>query len=395
MVNNPFNFSAMHTAMQDFVDRGLLAGAISVILKDNRIIDKKAWGFADTASKTEIHDNTIFRIFSNTKIITSVAAMTLYEDGKFSLDDPVEKYLPQFKNIRVLKKGATDPAETEGLQTLPTIRQLMSHQAGISYGIFSESPVDTLYNECEILDPHSTLSEMVDKLARLPLAFQPGTRFQYSISTDVLARLVEIWSGGPFDKYLSENIFVPLGMADTGFHVPEIEHGRLATNYVPKNPLDPMSPGLAVAPEDILGGFLKPKALCSGGAGLVSTIADYTRFIQMLVSEGNLGNVQLLKPETVALMHTNQLPEGIEVQCPADWFMPNTVFGLGLAIKRAPLEGEPVEAIDEFHWGGLAGTHTWISPRAGIAALIFTQRFPGFHHEFSHEFKRQVYKAVG
>ncbi len=384
----------MHLAMQDFVDRELLAGAISVVLKDNRIVDKKTWGYADTESRTEIHDNTIFRIFSNTKIVTSVAAMILYEEGHFSLDDPLEKYLPQFQNMRVLKKGADDPSETEDLQVQPTIRQLMSHQAGISYGIFSESPVDALYNEWDILAPHSTLADMVDKLARIPLASQPGTRFQYSISTDVLARLVEIWSGEPLDKFLIGKIFSPLAMTDTGFHVPEPKRARLATNYLPTNPLEPMKPGLGTAPDDILGGFLEPKALCSGGAGLVSTIADYTRFIQMLVGEGSLGDVQILEPETVALMHTNQLPEGVKVQCPADWFMPDTVFGLGLAIKRAPLEGEPAEAIDEFHWGGLAGTHTWISPRAGIAALIFTQRFPSFHHEFSHEFKRQVYKAV-
>ncbi|MCZ6501656.1 MAG: serine hydrolase [Gammaproteobacteria bacterium] len=379
--------------MEEFVDKELLAGAISVVLKDNKVVDKKTWGYADTDSQSAIRDNTIFRIYSNTKIITSVAAMCLYEDGKFDLEDPLEKHLPQFEDFKVLKTGATDPTETEDIQSIPTVKQVMSHQAGFSYGIFSESPVDVLYMEREVSNPRSTLAEMVDKLAHLPLAYQPGARFQYSVSTDVLARLVEIWSGMSFAEFLREKIFIPLRMVDTDFYVPEEKHGRLATNYRPTDPKDPMKPGLTAAPDVFLGSFLEPKSFNSGGAGLVSTISDYTNFIRMLVGEGEFKGVRILKPESVSMMHTNLLQPGIQVQLP-NWFMPSTVFGIGLAIKNLPMDGEPSEAIGEFHWGGIAGTHTWISPGAGIAALIFTQRLPGFCHEFSHEFKRQVYKAM-
>ncbi len=393
IIDNPFDFTPMHKAIQKFVDDELLAGASAIVLKDNKIVDYKTWGYADTASQKLIEEDTIFRIYSNTKIITSVAAMCLYEDGKFELDDPIEKHLPQLSNLKVLKSGSTDPSETEGLQSKPTLRQLVSHHAGFSYGIFEESPVDVLYMEKKVLDPGSTLEDLVNKLAYIPLAYQPGARWQYSVSADILARLVEVWSGQSFIEFIKERIFTPLGMVDTDFYVPEDKHHRLATNYVPVDDMDPMKPGLNTAPDTMMGGYLEPKPFLSGGGGLVSTMSDYTKFIRMLVGEGEFNAVRILKPETVAMMHSNQLPDGMGVQLP-NWYMPNTVFGVGLAIKTQPLDGEPTEAIDEFHWGGLAGTHTWISPRAGVAALIFVQRLPGFWHEFSHEFKRQVYKAL-
>jgi CubicO group peptidase (beta-lactamase class C family) len=383
----------MHSAIQTYVDDNLLAGAAAVVLKDNKIVDYKTWGYSDIESLTPIFEDTIFRIYSNTKIITSVAAMCLFEDGKFDLDDPIENYLPQLKNLRVLKAGSTDPSETEALASKPTIKQLMSHHAGFSYGIFAESPVDALYMENNVLDPSGTLEELVTKLADIPLAYQPGARWQYSVSTDILARLVEVWSGMSFIDFLTFRILGPLGMHDTDFHVPSEKHDRLATNYVPDDPMQPMKPGLNVQPDTMLGSYLEPKPLMSGGGGLVSTLADYTAFIRMLIGEGEIDGVRILKPETVAMMHSNQLPEGMGVQLP-NWHMPDTVFGIGLAIKTQPLKGEPEQAIEEFHWGGLAGTHTWISPRAGVAALIFTQRLPGFWHEFSHEFKRQVYAAT-
>ncbi len=379
--------------MQSFVDRDLLSGAAAVILKNNMVVDYHNCGFADIESKRPVTEDTIYRIYSNTKIITSVAALCLLEDGKFSLDDPLSKFLPELSNLAVLKEGSDDPSETEPLQTEATIRQLMSHQAGFSYGIFAESPVDALYLKHNVLGTDGTLAEMVTKLSALPLANQPGTRFQYSVSTDVLARLVEIWSGQSFIAFLQDRIFRPLAMVDTDFVVPEGKQHRLATNYVPVDPMDPMKPGLNAEPDSILGSFQQPKALASGGGGLVSTISDYTNFMQMLIGSGEYNNVRILKDETMALMQSNQLPAGKMVQLP-NWHMPNTVFGLGLAIKTAPMPGEPDQATGEVHWGGLAGTHTWISPSGGIAALIFTQRLPGFWHEFSHEFKRQVYQAA-
>lgn len=383
----------MHDAIQQYVDDNLLPGAVSVVLKYNEIVDVKTWGYMDIASGKETRLDTIYRIYSNTKIITSVAAMCLYEDGCFDLDDPIDKYLPALSNRQVLKEGATNLADIEPAQSRPTVRQLMCHNAGFSYGIFAESLVDAPYTERNMIEPDSTLADMVDKLADIPLASQPGRRWQYSVSTDILARLVEIWSGQSFIDFLRTRIFKPLNMPDTDFYVPASSHERFATNYVPVDPMEPMKPGLNPAPDHLLGGYLEPKRFTSGGGGLVSTIGDYTRFIRMLIGEGEYHGTRILKPETVRMMHTNQLPEGVGVQLP-NWHMPDTVFGIGLAIKSAPREGEPVQAIDEFHWGGMAGTHSWISPRANLAAIIFTQRLPGFWHPFSHDYKRLVYRAV-
>ncbi|XOV88090.1 MAG: serine hydrolase domain-containing protein [Pseudomonadota bacterium] len=393
VTNSPYDFSAMHAAIQRYVDDNILAGASSVVLKSNHIVDFHTWGHADIEHKQPIAEDTIFRIYSNTKIVTSVAAMCLYEDGRFQLDDPIETYLPQLANRVVLRENAESVDDVEPAASSPTVRQVMCHNAGFSYGFLQESKVDALYNATNIMAPDSSLSDMIDKLEGIPLAYQPGRRWQYSVSTDVLARLVEVWSGQRFDEFLKARIFGPLGMPDTDFFVPDANKARVATNYAPVNPLDPMQGGLNVAPDMHQGRALQQGGFMSGGGGLVSTLPDYTRFIRMLVGEGTFDGVTVLQPETVALMHTNQLPAGLGVQLP-NWVMPDTVFGLGLAIKTAPREGEPEAAIGEFHWGGMAGTHSWISPGGDLAGLIFTQRLPGFWHPFSHDFKRLVYAAA-
>jgi CubicO group peptidase (beta-lactamase class C family) len=386
------DFSEMHNKIQEYVDNDFLSGASSIVLKDNKIVDSKCWGFMDKEAGKETKADTIFRIYSNTKKIVTVAALCLLEDGCFDLDEPIAKYLPELGNLQVLKQGSKDLSQTEPLVSQPSIRQLMSHSAGFSYGIFAESLVDSLYVEKHVLDTEGSLKTLVEKLADIPLAYQPGTRWQYSVATDILARLVEIWSGMSIDEFLKLRVLNPLGMIDTDFFVPLEKQDRFAANYVPVDMMDPMKMGLNIAPDTLVGGYLSPKTFMSGGGGLVSTITDYTRFIQMLVGEGSVDDVRILKAETVLMMHENQLAKGIKVVLPLG-SMPETVFGLGVAIKTIPAEGEPELAIGEFHWGGLAGTHTWISPDSGIAALIFTQRLPGFWHPFSHDYKRLVYKS--
>lgn len=371
------DFSEMHNKIQEYVDSDFLSGASSIVLKDNKIVDSKCWGFMDKHANKESTIDTIYRIYSNTKIVVSVAALCLFEDGCFDLDEPIAKYLPELGSLRVLKQGSKDLSETEPLASQPSIRQLMSHSAGFSYGIFAESVVDSLYMEKEVLDPKGSLQTLVEKLADIPLAHQPGTRWQYSVATDILARLVEVWSGMRIDAFLKRRILNPLGMIDTDFFVPLEKQDRFAANYVPVDLMDPMKKGLDLAPDTMVGGYLSPKTFMSGGGGLVSTIADYTRFIQMLVGEGSFDDIRILKAKTVSMMHENQLAKGLKVVLPLG-SMPETVFGLGVAIKTIPAEGESELAIGEFHWGGLAGTHTWISPDSGIAALIFTQRLPGF-----------------
>ncbi|MBL4584556.1 MAG: beta-lactamase family protein [Pseudomonadales bacterium] len=392
-IENNYDFSEMHDSIQTYVDKNILSGASSVVLKNNEIVDVKMWGQMDMENNKPMQSDTIFRIFSNTKKVVSVAAMIMYDRAAFNLDDPLEKYIPEFEKLRVLKSGAEDPTQTEALNSAPTVRQLMCHNAGFSYGIFVESAVDTLYLDQNILDANNTLEQMVKKLGEIPLASQPGSRWQYSVSVDVLGRLVEIWSGLPLDQFLQENIFEPLSMKDSGFYVPKESHHRLAANYVPVNPLDPMEGGLTLQPDHPIGATTTPKKLFSGGAGLASTLGDYTNFIQMLIGKGEWQGNRILKPETVKLMHTNQLPKGVGLVLP-NWPMENTGFGLGLAVKSAPGEGEPDAAKGEYHWGGLAGTHSWVSPETGIAGIIFTQRLPGFFHPFSQDFKRLVYDVL-
>ncbi len=388
-----YDFGPMHEAVQKYLDDDFLAMAASVVLEGGEPVDFHLWGHQDREAGVPIAADSIFRIYSNTKLVTSVAAMTLWEEGRFDLDDPLEKHLPPLRGLRVLREGATDAEDAEPLDMPPTVRQLMSHSAGFSYGFLLESPVDAVYTERNLSAPESTLEQLVAGLADIPLANRPGTRFQYSVATDVLARLVEVLSGERFDRYLARRIFAPLGMVDTDFHVPASKHGRFCVNYAARDPMDPMVPGLDAAPDTLLGSYLAPKSFLSGGGGLVSTILDYTRFIRMIVGGGALERTRILDAATLELMRTNQLPEGAGVQFPF-WHMPDTVFGLGFAIKTAPAAGEPDAAIGEYHWGGMAGTHSWMSPAADIAAIVFTQRLPGFWHPFSHEFKRQVYAAV-
>ena len=392
-IDSPFDFSRMHDGLQRWVDEDFLAGAASVVLRGTEAVDVFTCGQFDRERGLAMHEDVIFRIYSNTKPITAVAAMMLAEQGAFDLDDPIADHLPAFADLQVLKAGATSPDEVEPAPVAATIRQLFCHNAGLSYGIFAESPVDRLYLERKVLDPQSTLADLVDKVGELPLAYAPGARWQYSVASDVLARLIEVKSGQRFGEFLRAHVFEPLGMTDTDFQVSADRQHRFAANYAPVDPLDPTQPGLQLAPDTVLGSYTEPRPLQSGGGGLVSTISDYAAFLAMLMNDGEYNGARILKADTLAQMRRNQLPPGVALQLPAGWTMPDTVFGLGFAIKTAPAPGEPPAAAGEYHWGGLAGTHSWCAPRAGIAALVFTQRLPGFWHPFSHEFKRDVYAA--
>ncbi|MEM7364340.1 MAG: serine hydrolase domain-containing protein [Pseudomonadota bacterium] len=378
--------------LTDLTERQVLAGIATVLLQDNEVVDEAFYGFADIDNKTPVRGDTIHRIFSNTKIITSIAMLMLYEEGQYQLDDPLVQYLPALDHLKVLKAGATDVTDTEALATPPTIRQAFTHTTGFSYGTFQESPVDRLFMEAGVQDRTGTLADMIDKLAEIPLARQPGTRWQYSIATDILARLVEVMSGETFADFLSTRLFQPLGMTDTGFHITEDQVDRLATLYAPVNMMDE-SKGL----QPLSGMFsfdpTVPPSFCSGGGGLLSTISDYTRFVQLLIGRGEYQGQKLLQPETLDLMTENHLPEGLTVHLPGGMMQDHT-FGLGVALKSSPSPGEPDGAVGEFHWAGIAGTHSWINRHYGIAGLAFTQRMPGFFHAFNQTFKRRAYEAA-
>jgi len=392
-VPNTWDLSPLIRKLQTYIDDQILSGISFVIYKDGQRVGGEELGYADMASGRKMASDTIFRIFSNSKIITTAAAMCCHDEGHFQLDDPLEAYIPSFANLKVLRSNQASSLETEPLRHKPTVRQLLSHSAGFSYGFLMESPVDELYNKARLLDPHSNLAQMVDKLSELPLAYQPGTGFQYSISTDILSRLIEIWSGSRFSEFLQSRIFEPLAMKDTGFYVPENQKHRLSTNYIPINMSDPMAPGLKVMDDSLMGGYLAPRSLESGGGGLVSTLGDYATFFRMLEGLGQIDGQRILSDSAVREMTRNQLPQHVYYKSNT-WPMPDTVFGLGVAIKTAPQQGEPEEAINEYHWGGIAGTHSWTAPKAGLTALVFTQRHFGYCHPFSYDFKRMVYEAL-
>ena len=391
------DFSPMHERMQWYVDQDIIPMCTTLVMKGTDIIDIKTFGSLDKEAGGELKPDSIFRMYSNTKIVTSVAAMMLWEAGKFDLDDPLEKYLPEFSDLQVLKKDAESIEDTEPANSPITIRQILSHTSGLSYGFIEpESIIDSNYIKNGIsglATEGKTLESMCIELGKMPLAFQPGTFWRYSLATDVTARLIEVVSGQKFDAFLKQNIFEPLGMSDTDFYVPADKLDRFTTMYAPQNPLDPMAGGLNKADAPETSSYSKPTSFLSGGGGLTSTLVDYIQLIQLIVNGGEWKGTRLLKPETLQLMRTNQLADGVNVNFPF-WEMVGTTFGLGFALKEQPAEGEPDAAIGEYHWGGMAGTHSWMSPTTGITGMCMTQLMPGFWHPFSHDFKRMVYQIA-
>ena len=240
-----YDFAEAHAAMQRYVDGNILSGVSSAVLVGRDLVDLSCVGWADKEAQTPLRADHIFRVFSNTKLVTSCAALLLFEEGKIKLDDPIEKFIPQLGNRKVLRPGAASLDETEPAKGSITIRHLMSHSSGLSYGLFDPgSVIFSAYNERGVLNPTTTLAQMVDVLADLPLIYHPGTSWEYSVAIDVLARMVEVISGQPFDKFIKARIFEPLGMIDTGFVVPEKDLGRLATYYAGADLMEPMKPGL-------------------------------------------------------------------------------------------------------------------------------------------------------
>jgi CubicO group peptidase (beta-lactamase class C family) len=384
------DFRPAHAAMQRYVDGNLLPGFSSAVLVGRDLVDVSCIGWADKEARIPLRADHIFRIFSNTKLITSCAALLLFEDGRFRLDDPVERFIPQLANRRVLRPGATSLDQTEPAVRPITIRHLMSHSSGLSYSLLDPGTlIFKAYNERKVNNPATTLAEMIDVLADLPLAYHPGTSWEYSVAIDVLARLVEVISGQRFDAFIQSRILDPLGMADTGFVVSD--RNRLVAFYAGADPVDPMKPGLTRA--DALpypDAYLRPFPRQAGGAGLVSTLPDMVALMRSLLPGGRT----LLKPDTIGLMMTNQLPEGVWIRFPAYGAIRGRGHGLAGALILEPSAFDHHDASGELFWGGRAGTQWWISPRKNTAGLIMAQREAGFAHPFAVEFKRLAYEAV-
>lgn len=385
-----YDFRPAHAAMRRYVDGNLLPGFSSAVLVGRDLVDVSCIGWADKEAQIPLRVDHIFRIFSNTKLITSCAALLLFEDGRFQLDDPIEGFIPQLAARRVLRPGATSLDQTEPALRPITIRHLMSHSSGLSYGLLDpRTLIFNAYNERKVNSPATTLAEMIDVLADLPLAYHPGASWEYSVAIDVLARLVEVISGQRFDAFIQSRILGPLGMVDTGFVVSD--RHRLVAYYAGADPVDPMKPGLMRA--DALpypGAYLRPFPRQAGGAGLVSTLPDMVALIRSLLPGGRT----LLMPETIELMMTNQLPEGVWIRFPAYGEIRGRGHGLAGALILEPSAFDHQDARGELFWGGRAGTQWWISPGRNTAGLIMAQREAGFAHPFAVEFKRLAYEAV-
>ncbi|HEX5356349.1 MAG TPA: serine hydrolase domain-containing protein [Aquabacterium sp.] len=387
-----YDFSSVHAAMQRYVDGDILAGVSSAVLVGQDLVDIHCAGWADKENQIPMRADHIFRVYSNSKLITSCAVLLLWEEGRFELDEPVERFIPQLGKRLVLKPGATELNDVEPAEGSITIRHLLTHQSGLSYGLLDPGTlIYKAYSARKLLSPNTTLAEKMDALVDLPLLFHPGKGWEYSFATDVLTHLIEVVSGQRFDAFIQARILGPLGMVDTGLVIPPENQHRLATFYMGADLTKPMLPGLtrndnAPFPQ----ANLKPFPWQSGGGGLVSTLPDTLALLRSLMP----GGPALLKPDTIAMMMRNQLPDQRWIKFPRFGELPGKGFGMGGAVTLAPLPFDPPESIDEFQWGGLGGTHWWISPRHNMAGVLMTQRHMAFWHPFSFEFKQGVYQAV-
>src|SRR6202790_501994 len=311
----------LSTGMKELVNQGRLAGVVTMVTRHGKVVEFDAAGKRDIATNAPMQKDSIFRIYSMSKPITGVAMMMLFEEGKWQLNDPVAKYIPEFAKLKVYGTDANNNVVMKD-QTHPvTMRELMSHSGGFTYGFFSNTPVDKLQLDADLLNPNNTLDEFIKRVAKLPLNSQPGSEWHYSISVDIQGYIVQKLSGMPFEEFLEKRIFKPLNMVDTGFYVPAEKLKRLAEFY---------SYGKDGRLEVVRGGlnhdFPATAALSSGGGGLVSTAADYMRFCQMLLNGGKLDGVRLLSPRGVELMRTNVLPP------PMPALSPGVGFGLDFAV---------------------------------------------------------------
>ena len=355
---------AVEADLQGRIDQGKLSGAVVMIAQDGEIQMNKALGYQNVEDQVAMSTDSIFRIFSMTKPVTGTALMILFDEGKFELDDPVGKYLPELANVDVFVSQNEDGSwETEPANHPMTVRELMSHTGGLLYTPpLSQGPIAEAYANAGIMDlPNYTLAESIPALEDIPLGYQPGTQWVYSISVDVQGYLVEKLSGQSFDEFLQERVFNPLGMVDTGFYVKSENAHRLARQYFPGQD------GSLIRTDT--GAFLSPPKFLSGGGGLTSTAADYMKFTQMHLNKGALNGERILSEEAVQIMRSNHLPEGVEG---IGQLYPGNVFGVDFAIVENPdvFQGAPKGT---HWWWGIAGSWFWIDPVENIIFIGMIQ----------------------
>lgn len=387
----------------NYIATGKLAGAITQVWRRGALALNAVQGLADRERQVPLAENSIFRIYSMTKPITSVAVMMLLEECKIALDDPVSKYIPAWENLGVHAGGFMDSFQTRPPARPMLVVDLLRHTSGLTYGFHQNTNIDAAYRKLKLGDIglDGTLEEMIEKLATLPLEFSPGEAWNYSVSTDVLGYIVGKVSGMPFEAFLKERIFDPLGMVDTAFHVPEEKVSRFCACYaigsLGSKVVSQKGPMLQDDPRD--SPYLKPPSFVSGGGGLVSTAADYMRFARMLLQRGELDGVRLLGPKTLALMTANHLPGGLDLPRLSRSMFSEAAydgvgFGLGFATTLTPAATLIPGSAGDFFWGGAASTFFWVDPAEDLIVLFLTQLLPSSAHPVRRQLRTMVYSAI-
>jgi CubicO group peptidase (beta-lactamase class C family) len=351
--------------MQALVDQGHLPGAITMVARHGKVISYEVYG-KKAIDGPPMTKDTMFRIYSQTKPVTGVAMMILFEEGKWRLDDPVTKFVPELAKLQVYKGQNPDGTFiTEPAKRVPTMREIMSHTGGFAYGLRTDQPVEKAYRDSGLLGS-KTSAEFLDRLVKLPLASQPGTEWRYSVSVDIQGLIVERLSGMSLADFMKSRIFDPLKMTDTGFWVPPAKQDRLAALYIP----DPKTRKLTVPDNFMVLDVSKPPVIASGGGGLVSTTADYARFAQMLLNGGELDGARILSPGTIKLMASDHLSD-IVMAAPDSEFSPakGLGFGLDVAVVTDPARAGTLQGEGSYSWGGAAGTWFWIDPKNDLFVL--------------------------
>jgi CubicO group peptidase (beta-lactamase class C family) len=356
--------------MKRLVAGGHVPGAITVLARHGKVVAFNVYGEADSDHHRPMSRDAIFRIYSETKVVTAVAMMMLFEEGKWQFDDPVTRFVPEFRALRAFKGVNEDGSlQLEDLSRVPTLRELVTHSAGFGYGLNEDNPVDKAYSQSNFMRSANT-AEAIQRIAKLPLASQPGLHWRYSAAVDVQGYIVERISGLSLADFMQTRIFGPLKMNDTAFYVPAAKKDRL----VAMKKYDPRSKSL-VEPSGVLNfDFSQPPGTASGGAGLVSTASDYLRFVQMLANGGELDGVRLLAPGTVRLLASNHLAEDIRAK-PAEAFSAatGTGYGVDVSIVLDPVKAGTLQGEGTYSWGGAAGTWFWVDPKNDVVLVGMMQ----------------------
>ncbi len=388
----PGSLNNMDAAMQGLIDQKHLAGIVTLIARKGKVVQHKAYGMQDIDKQVPMKTDTIARIYSMTKPITGVAMMMLYEEGKWQPSDPIAKHIPQFANLRVFAGEKDGELILEDPAHAPTMGELMSHTAGFTYGLFGNTPVDKLYRAAMPLTAPS-LAAFIEAMAKLPLAYQPGTRWMYSVGVDIQGYLVEKLSGQTFPEFLRTRLFEPLGMIDTAFFVPAEKMPRVATIYS----WNAKTGALGPLPHDP--GINQPPGMPSGGGGLYGTAADYFRFAQMLLNGGEYTDRRILKKSSVDMMRRNHLSEQVLTSKsgigPAQ-FSAAQGFGYDFAVVLDPAAAKRQVGKDSYWWWGIAGTWFWIDPTNDVIGIGIIQRMGAAPGAANHEdlSRKVVYEAL-